>query len=121
MYLGSAAAEVIIIHPGSLNLCAQADLRDKGVIGDISITCPSNSSTLLGAAVTPGYAAAGREAEKDRHYAGRFSTARWVMTPIVQEVYGRLGRRAGALFKQVASHSAQATGGTQPQIAFRQG
>ena len=43
------------------------------------------------------------------------------MTPIVQEVYGRLGRRAGALFKQVASHSAQATGGTQGQIAFRQG
>ena len=28
----------VIIHPGSLDLCAQPDLRDRGVIGDISVT-----------------------------------------------------------------------------------
>jgi hypothetical protein len=31
----------VIIHLGSLALCAQQSLCDKGVIGDISVTCPT--------------------------------------------------------------------------------
>ena len=111
----------VVIHPGSLALCAQQSLRDKGVIGDISITCPTAASLTHRAAAADGYAATCREAQKDTHHAGRFSTARWVFTPIVQESFGRLGRRAGALFKELAHHSAHVTGGTQQEIRHRQG
>ena len=81
----------MVIHPGSLALCAQQSLRDKGVIGDISVTCLTAASLIHRA---DGYAATCREAQKDTHHAGRFSTARWVFTPIAQESFGRLGRRA---------------------------
>ena len=96
----------VVIHPGSLALCAQQSLNDKGVIGDISVTCPTAASLTHRAATADGYAATCREAQKDSHHAGRFSTARWVFTPIVQESFGRLGRRAGALYKELAHHSA---------------
>ena len=40
---------------------------------------------------------------------------------MVQEVYGRLGRRTGGFLKQVAIHSAHCTGGSQSDIRTRAG
>ena len=39
----------------------------------------------------------------------------------MQEIYGRLGRQAGSLFKQIAIHSAHCTGGTEHDIKKRAG
>ena len=111
----------VIIHPGGLCLCSDSTMRRQGVIGDNSITCPTCTTLVRRAAYSDGFAALAAEATKDRTYNGRFNVARWRVSPIVQEVYGRLGRRAGALFKQIAHHSAQVTGGTPAQIRERQG
>ena len=55
----------VVNHPGSLALCAQQSLRDKGVIGAISVTCPTAASLACRAAAADGYAATCREAQKD--------------------------------------------------------
>ena len=68
-------------------------------MADSNIACPQATAVTLvnGAALTDGYApalAAAKEAETDRHYAGRFNGSRWRLEAVIQEVYGRMGRRS---------------------------
>jgi hypothetical protein len=111
----------VILQPGSLSMCSDRTLRTKGVITDSSISSPVAGAYVRGAAVQDGYTAEARETQKHNKYQGTFAASRYQFVPIVQEIYGRLGRQAGALFKQMAIHSAHCTGGTEHDIKKRAG
>jgi hypothetical protein len=113
------------IYPGELRLCATTSRQQKGVILDTSVrtpTCPSYlTSGRCNATNTDGFAAAAGEADKDSHHRGRFAAARWELVPMVQESFGRMGRRAAEFVKELATHSAACKGGSMGQIARRSG
>ena len=89
---------------------ARADLAvtDDGVVEmyDLSVTHPACESYVYSAARTPGSAAAKREAEKVEQYRKQGDRG-FTFTAFVMETFGRLGKSAWSVLKELAKKAAE--------------
>jgi hypothetical protein len=91
-----ARGEVMFVFPRRL------------VVGDVSVIHPAVASFAVGAARTPGFAAAARDASKRRAYRQVSSVLPFV--PMSVESFGRLGAPALTLLGDLADQAVQAGG-----------
>jgi hypothetical protein len=89
------------------------------VVGDVSVIHPAAASFAVGAARTPGFAAAARDASKRRAYRQVSSALPFV--PMSVESFGRLGAPALTLLGDLADQAVQAGGPGLSQAAFISG
>jgi hypothetical protein len=86
------------------------------VVGDVFIILPAAASFAVGAARTPGFVAAARDASKRRAYWQVSSALPFV--PISVESFGRLGAPALTLLGDLAAQAVQAGGPGLSRAAF---
>jgi hypothetical protein len=86
------------------------------VVGDVSVIHPAAASFAGGAARTPGFAAAARDASKRRAYRQVYSALPFV--PMSVESFGRLGAPALMLLGDLADQAVQAGGPGLSPAAF---
>jgi hypothetical protein len=89
------------------------------VVGDVSVIHPAAASFAVGAARTPGFAAAARDASKRRAYRQVSSTLPFVPMSVVS--FGRLGALALTLLGGSADQAVQAGGPGLSRAAFISG
>jgi hypothetical protein len=89
------------------------------VVGDVSVIHPAAASFAVGAAHTPGFAAAARDASKRRAYRQVSSALPFV--PMSVESFGRLGAPALTLLTDLADQAVQAGGPGLSRAAFISG
>jgi hypothetical protein len=88
----------------------------RPVVGDVSVIHPAAASFAWGAARTPGFAAAARDASKRRAYRQVSSTLHFV--PTSAEFFGRLGAPALTLLRDLADQAVQAGRPGLSRVAF---
>jgi hypothetical protein len=94
--------------------CSRASL-----VGDVSVIHPAAASFAGGTARTPGFAAAARDASKQRAYRQVSSALPFV--PMSVESFGRLGAPALTLLGDLADQAVQAGGPGLSRAAFISG
>jgi hypothetical protein len=89
------------------------------VIGDVSVIHPASRSCAWEAARLPGWAAARRDAPKERAY--RRVSSGLPFVPLSVESFGRLGAPALSLLCSLADHAVQVGGSGLSRDAFNSG
>ena len=112
-----------VAYPGALSLTSNVGIRLKGIALDMTIRAPTAadylSGTRINAATTDGYAADRGALDKHRHYDAHLNLAFWVMVPMSFEGFGRLGAEGARFILDLASHAANAAGGTEREVVRR--
>jgi hypothetical protein len=89
------------------------------VVGDVSVIHPAAASFAVGAARTPGFVAAARDAFKRRAYRQVSSALHFVLMSV--KSFGRLGAPALTLLGDLAAQAVQAGGPGLSRAAFISG
>jgi hypothetical protein len=89
------------------------------IVGDVSVIHPTSGSCAQTAARLPGWAAARRDAAKERAY--RRVSSGLPFVPLSVESFGRLGAPALLLLRSLADHAVQAWGPGLSRDAFISG
>jgi hypothetical protein len=112
------------IYPGGLQLCGIRQWQTLGFVVDTTLRTPTTASYLkqkeCNTAKIPGFAADTGNDAKEQHHQGQLVQG-YKLIPLVQESYGRMGRKAAAFLKQLAVHSSTCKGGSTSQILRRRG
>ena len=108
----------VVIPIGAIRGARDRAIRDKRVLCDVTVANPSATSAIRvqHTDTRAGALAAAKENSKRRHYRGTFISAISTLVPFAIETYGRLGKDADHLLKELAAHAANVTGQHKSQV-----
>ena len=108
----------VVIPIGAIRGAEDRDIREKRILCDITVANPSGKSAirLHHTDTRAGALAAVKENLKRQQYSGTFSGAISTLVPFAVETYGRLGKDAEHLLKELAEHAACVTGQHKSQL-----
>ena len=108
----------VVVPIGAVRGARDRDIRDKRLLVDITVGNPSGLTAIRTRRtdICAGALAAAAEDRKRRHYRGTFVGAVTTLVPFAVEVYGRLGKDADHILKELAAHAAGVTGQRKSQL-----